>query len=622
MTELAIEAERGGGGPALDAATVPFAQVADALPQLICAFSQRGDYLYLNRAMREFTGLSLPLRQGQGLRDLVHPGDLPAVEARWRGALARGELFRVDVRLRAPGGEYQWFEMLSTPVRRAPDLVDDTVWYTVAVCIDDRRELMDDLQLVLDAFPGMIALWDKDLRNRYANSGQQRILGLSPRDSHGRHIRELIGEERYSADEPDFRAALAGEVRSFDRELSTPSGEVRHLRVSLVPLEREGQPRGLLTMAHDVTDLLHAWSRLREAEGRFALAFEQAALGYCLVDLQGTIVRVNPAMARIFAAAPDELVGLRLRELLHESEQASVQGQLDLLLQGELPHANDERRCRRRDGKSFAAELSKTLVRGDDGAALHYFIQVSDISSRKHAEEALQRVNADLRRSNDDLERFAYLASHDLQEPLRTVASYTKLLAERYSSAFDERGHRYIGYAVDAAQRMQQLISGLLELSRLGKEPPVKAPVPLAQVVVAVQRLLAKTLVAGKVELRCEDLPIVQGHHDHLLRLFQNLISNSIKFSSPGRAPVIEIGGQRQDDGWRLWVRDNGVGIPPEYRERVFGMFQRLHTREQVAGNGIGLAVVRRIAELHGGRVWIADGAQGGTSVELWLPAT
>lgn len=596
-----------------------FASIVDAVPQLICAFSQQGEYLFLNRAMREFTGAELPTAHGGSFRALVHPEDLSRLEPVWQRAFAQGVVFRSDVRLRDRAGRYHWFDMTSKPTRTDGGPV---TWYTSATNVDDRRSLTDDLQLVLDAFPGMIALWDRDLMNRYANVAHKRMFGMTPEQVRGLPMDQVIGAERYADVASYLGTVFAGEAQHFDRELQVGEAAPHHVRVSLSSVVREGELHGLLTVAQDITDMHDATARLFEAEGRFEQAFEQAPLGCALLDLQGGFTRVNPEMARILGAVPAALVGKSLDDLLVGNEATdSAQVRAELLIGGPA-HSESERRWRRPDGTVVETRLFKSVVRDRAGRPLYFLLQLEDISERKRADRALQRANAELRRSNEDLERFAYVASHDLQEPLRTIASYTRLLAERYREALDERGQRYIDYAVDAAQRMQQLISGLLDISRLGREDRPSGPVDLNTVVSAVQRLLAKAISTAEATVEGSHLPMVLGHQDQLIRLVQNLMGNALKFTRPGHRPIIRIGAEPEAGGWRFWISDNGPGIAPEYRERVFGMFQRLHTREQVPGNGIGLAVVKRIAELHHGKAWIESSEGGGTKVLVWLPAT
>jgi signal transduction histidine kinase len=233
----------------------------------------------------------------------------------------------------------------------------------------------------------------------------------------------------------------------------------------------------------------------------------------------------------------------------------------------------------------------------------------------------LERTTEELRRSNAELEQFAYIASHDLQEPLRMVASYTQLLERRYADQLDDAGREFIGYAVDGAKRMQQFITGLLRYSRVGTEPRVLEAVNLGEAFeVAVANLRIAIEESGaKVESR--ELPVVQGDPRQLAQIFQNLIGNALKFRKPGEAPRVEVWADREGDSWRVSVRDNGIGLDPKFSERVFAIFQRLHTWDEYEGTGLGLAICKKIVERHGGRIWVESKEGEGATFSFTLPA-
>jgi len=244
--------------------------------------------------------------------------------------------------------------------------------------------------------------------------------------------------------------------------------------------------------------------------------------------------------------------------------------------------------------------------------------------------EVVQRVNQrldeqarDLERSNRDLEQFAYVASHDLQEPLRKVSSFCQLLQRRYGGQLDERADQYIEFAVDGAQRMQRLINDLLAFSRVGRSTEGFEPVDLNAVAAAVvTQLEAATTEAGG-GIVVDGLPTVQGDPALLRQLLLNLVGNGLKFHQEGVAPEVRVCARAtDDDGWEITVADNGIGIEQEYADKVFVIFQRLHGRERYEGTGIGLALAKKIVEFHGGRIWI-DPAQTapGTTVRFTLPA-
>ncbi|HEX7994818.1 MAG TPA: ATP-binding protein, partial [Streptosporangiaceae bacterium] len=228
----------------------------------------------------------------------------------------------------------------------------------------------------------------------------------------------------------------------------------------------------------------------------------------------------------------------------------------------------------------------------------------------------------ELERSNRELEQFAYVASHDLQEPLRKVASFCQMLESRYAAQLDDRARQYIAFAVDGAKRMQQLINELLTFSRVGQPGTVRGPVDLNAVASEAIDRLDATITDTDAQVTVADLPTVVGDATLLTQLFQNLIANSIKFRRMDEPPEVTISAVRKDDQWEFSCEDNGIGIAPTHAERVFVIFQRLHPRDAYPGTGIGLALCRKIVDFHGGHIWVdTDDHQGsGTTIRWTLP--
>lgn len=237
----------------------------------------------------------------------------------------------------------------------------------------------------------------------------------------------------------------------------------------------------------------------------------------------------------------------------------------------------------------------------------------------ENAHGLLSEQARELERSNRDLEQFAYVASHDLQEPLRKVASFTQLLQKRYGGSLDERADQYIDFAVDGAKRMQRLIQDLLSFSRVGRTGVPREDVELEGVLTAALSELSDRVAETGAEIVHDPMPTVHGERALLQQLFVNLVGNSLKFRDPDRTPAVRIEVRSMRAHWEISVVDNGIGIDAQYAERVFVIFQRLHPREEYAGTGIGLSLVKRIVEYHKGRIWIEPAAGGGTIVRFTL---
>ena len=253
---------------------------------------------------------------------------------------------------------------------------------------------------------------------------------------------------------------------------------------------------------------------------------------------------------------------------------------------------------------------------GRDVEAMRHRL-VEGLTASRQATAALELSEAELRRSNADLEQFAYVASHDLQEPLRKVASFCQMLQRRYAGSLDDRAQQYIAFAVDGATRMQRLINDLLTFSRIGRVDDSIKPVDLDQVV---DEVLALRVAGSGAEITRPDLPTVPGNPTLLTMLWQNLLSNAIKFRHPDRTPRVEITVDEGADLWTFRVRDNGIGIEPEFADKVFVIFQRLHPRESYDGTGIGLALCKKVVEHHGGTIRLDTEVRDGACLEFTLP--
>ncbi len=282
---------------------------------------------------------------------------------------------------------------------------------------------------------------------------------------------------------------------------------------------------------------------------------------------------------------------------------------------GEVRHSVDETGpgevgALARDVEHMRARLVVLLDEASDARAQ---IEASHLVLEEQTEE--------LRRSNSDLEQFAYVASHDLQEPLRKVASFTQLLASRYAGQLDERADQYIGFAVDGAKRMQHLINDLLGFSRVGRIGSEGTDVDLDATLRRVLADLQPVIDETGAEVEVGDLPVVRGEKLLLAQLLANLVGNALKFRHPDRAPVVRVDARRVGALWELVCQDNGIGIDPDHAERVFVIFQRLHAKEIYDGTGIGLALCKKIVEYHGGTIWIDTAVTEGAAVRWTLPA-
>lgn len=346
---------------------------------------------------------------------------------------------------------------------------------------------------------------------------------------------------------------------------------------------------------------------LMVAENNIHLVFNATPTALVMIDSTGAIELVNQKLRELFGYKEDEMIGKNIALLLSDKFQAQYQqywGKSNEEIKRRFAAPEVELYACSKNGHEFPVEVELSPIKFARGEKV--IISVEDISERKAQLELLLSNAEKLKKSNAYLEQFAYIASHDLQEPLRMVSSYTQLLANRYQDKLDDNANEFIGFAVDGAKRMQIMIQDLLKFSRLGTEGIKKEQVNVNELLVIVlDNSLALAIKENHVEVGRDDLPVINADKSQLMQLFQNLISNSIKYRSPGRICKIHISVVPKNSQWQFCVQDNGIGIEAIYAEKIFEIFKRLHSRSEYEGTGIGLALCKRIVNAHGGEIWL-----------------
>ena len=466
-------------------------------------------------------------------------------------------------------------------------------------------------RVLVESAPSGMIMVDRGGKIVLVNREIERLFGYRREDLIGEMIERLV-PERFRKPHPGFRSAFYVNPQSramgAGRELFglRRDGTEMPVEIGLNPVETE---EGLFVLA-SVVDI----SARQRAEARFRVAVESSPNGMVMVDRGGKIVLVNREVERLFGYTRDELLGQSIEVLV----PAHVRERHPDLRTGFFGHpqsramgAGRDLHGRRKDGSQVLVEIGLNPIETDEG--LFVLASVVDISARKQAEE-------ELRRSNEELERFAYVASHDLQEPLRTVASYVQLLARRYRDRLDKDAGEFIDFAVQGSLRMQRLIEDLLTFSRVGTRGGALVPIDSGTALEAAIASLRASIDEAQAIITHDRLPAVLADPVQLEHLFTNLVGNAIKFRG-AVAPRVHVGAALDGGRWILSVRDNGIGIDPQYFERIFVIFQRLHGREEYPGTGIGLAICKKIVERHGGRIWVESQPGSGTTFFFTLAA-
>ena len=342
--------------------------------------------------------------------------------------------------------------------------------------------------------------------------------------------------------------------------------------------------------------------------------FEMSLDLLCIAGFDGYFKLLNPAWEKTLGYSRAELTADPYLHFIHPDDRERTAAEATKLTTG-VDTISFENRYRCKDGSYKWLLWVSTM----DFEKQLLYAAARDITERKKSRTELERVAAELKRSNEALAQFAYVASHDLQEPLRMVASFMQMIEQRYRGKLDADGERFIAFAVDGAKRMQRLIRDLLELSRVQTRAKPLVPTDSAEVLRNVRANLLLLITESHAEITHDPMPTVMADGSQLAQLFQNLIANAIKFRG-ANPPRIHIGARRDSSHWEFSVRDHGIGIEPRFAEKIFRIFQRLHPDGDFEGTGIGMAVCKEIVERHGGRIWVESQPGQGSTFFFTIP--
>ena len=450
------------------------------------------------------------------------------------------------------------------------------------------------------------------------NEAAQRLYGYTPDEIIGKSVALIIPPERQGEELQIVNQILAGErIEHYETERVRKDGKRLTVSLTASPIhDVNGEIVGVSTQARDITPTQAA---LRTMERQAHVAPVGIAVFSVAPHTFGQLLSANAEMTRLLGYSRAELGALSPGDITHPDDAEHERILFEELVAGQRTSFGLEKRNRHKDGRWIWVWLTVSLLDGDElpGAAIAHLL---DISERKMAEEELERTRRNLERSNAELDQFAYVASHDLKEPLILLSAYARMLSERHGEDLDEEGRTFLGHVREEATRMKSMIDDLLDYSRLQTSAEEPERVPLGDAVETALRTLAPRIEESEARVDVEgELPVVEGSATQFERLFRNLIGNAIKFSGDS-APVVTVSAERHTDEWVVSVRDNGIGVDPAKAERIFEVFQRLHSQDEYTGTGMGLAICKRIVERHGGRIWVDPGAGGGSAFQFALP--
>jgi PAS domain S-box-containing protein len=487
---------------------------------------------------------------------------------------------------------------------------------------DELQESKARLADIIDiAFEGLVII-DEAQNITLFNQGAEAMFGYTPYEVLGLPLATLLIDE--------IRAAHEGDVRGFAEAVQTRRRMGEHggvfgkrkdgsrfpAEVSISKLAR-GDTVTFTAIVRDVSERKAAEDALRHSDRSLAAILETLPVGVVVARAAGDVAYVNDAARRLLGAVStvDDLARSWERSLVAGTDQPypPEHNPFTRALNDETGVISDLEV--NQDGRRVPLRVLYRPLHDLSGRVEFGVGVLEDVGDERDAERRISQQAGELARSNEELEQFAYVASHDLSEPLRTVAGFVQLLAQRYQGRLDADADEFIGFALDGVTRMQALIQDLLTYSRVSRLEYKLDSVDAQAVVTELAQANA-----GPGAVTCSALPIVQADPGQLRRVLQNLIGNGLKFVPPGREPHVHVSATREGAKWRFAVKDNGIGVPPHHHERIFKMFQRLHSQDDFPGTGIGLAVCQRIIERHSGEIWVESTEGVGSTFFFTLP--
>jgi PAS domain S-box-containing protein len=491
--------------------------------------------------------------------------------------------------------------------------------------LSERKESGEKYRGLLEAAPDAMVVVNQGGEIVLLNVQAEKQFGYPRDELLGQKVKNIIPEgfaERLLSD--DLRSAAEALAQQIGTGIELvgrrKDGSEFPLEIMLSPLE---SPEGILVTAaiRNITVRKDAERHLAQMEGRYRGLLEAAPDAMVVVNQSGEIVLLNVQAEKQFGYHRDELLGQKVKNIIPE-------GFAERLIADALRSAEDalaqqigtgiELTGRRKNGSDFPVEIMLSPLESAEGVLVTAAIR--DISVRKNSEEHLVKTMGELKRSNDELQQFAYVASHDLQEPLRMVASYTQLLAKRYKGRLDSDADEFIAYAVDGSTRMQGLVQDLLAYSRAGTNGKALHEISSEDALKEALTNLRATMEESGAIVTHDSLPAITTDATQLAQVFQNLVGNAIKYRS-AEVPHVHVSATKNGGNeWTFSVRDNGLGIDPQYFERIFVLFQRLHGPREFKGTGIGLAICKKMLERLGGRIWVESQPEKGSTFYFALP--
>jgi PAS domain S-box-containing protein len=624
-----------------------FRQLAESLPQLVWTCVAEGQCDYLSKKWVDYTGVPEGQQLGFGWLEQLHPDDREHAVAMWEKAVAEGTDFLVQFRIRRHDGEYRWFD---TRAARLRDAAGNTVrWFGSNTDVTESRsteQALRETTAYLENLFGYanapIIVWDPDLKITRFNHAFEELTGRNAQEVIGERLEVLFPADQVGQSLELVTSASAGERwEVVEIPILRADGAVRTVlwNSATVFAEDGVTPTATIAQGQDITERKRVEEALKEREKRLTAFYDNVNEVIFYLDVEGEgqyrFQSVNPAFLKATGLTRGQVVGRLVSEIIPEPS-------LSLVLVNYRKAIQNRESVRWEELTPYPAgnkvgDVTATPVFNERGACTNLIVTVYDITERKWAEDEIRLLNADLEQrvldrtaqmdaANKELEAFSYSVSHDLRAPLRHISGFSNLLMERADDGMDEKSRHYVETIAKSVSDMGLLIDDLLKFSRSGRADLQMADVDMDKAVLEALEPLRQETADRDIEWSIGPLPHVVGDHALFRQVWSNLLGNAAKFSrgrSPARIDVGTLDGKHNQGTLSedvFYVRDNGAGFDMAYADKLFGVFQRLHSAAEYEGTGIGLANVQRIVRRHGGRVWAEAQLDKGATFFFAIP--
>ena len=458
------------------------------------------------------------------------------------------------------------------------------------------------------------------------NRGAERIFGYSAADMIGKPISTIAAPDRVDEMPRMLESIKAGErIEHYETARRAKDGKIVNISLTVSPVhDKEGRIVGASKIARDITDQLRVRAELAQEKERLRVTLRSIGDGVITTDSAARVAYLNPVAEELTGWESSEAVGKPLEEvfkIINEDSRETVENPArKVLKEGIIVGLANHTLLITKDGKERSIDDSGAPIRVDGGELSGVVLVFRDVTERRAGDREFHTQALQLRRTNEELNQFAYAVTHDLREPLRNVVNFSQLLVREYRGRSESDVQTFVGYITEGVQRMEMLLNDLLAYSQSGGPLETStAPVDTNKALKAALDNLRMSIAESGAVVTSDYLPSVYSNDGHLMQVFQNLVSNAIKYRRSDTAPSIHVRAQKIEHEWIFGVRDNGIGISPEYQATIFGLFKRLHGRE-IQGTGIGLAICSKVIERHGGRIWVTSEPGQGSEFFFSLP--